>query len=77
MNDEESVVTAFFLPNRRERYLEMVRDPKKRRKLINELSHFNKLNPQFIVPITPNQQHILQLMSLLRSKGAPAKCWVI
>jgi hypothetical protein len=38
MNHEESVVTAFFLPNRRERYLEIVRDPKKRRKLINELS---------------------------------------
>jgi hypothetical protein len=77
MNHEESVVTAFFLPNRRERYLEIVRDPKKRHKLINELSHFKKLNPQFIVPITPNQQHVPQLMSLLRSKDAPAKCRVI
>jgi hypothetical protein len=77
MNHEESVITAFFLPNRRERYLEMVRDPKKRRKLINELSHLNKLNPQFIVPITPNQHHVPQLMRVLRSKGAPAKCWVI
>jgi len=77
MNHEESVVTAFFLPNRHERYLEIVRDPKKRGKLINELSHFKQLNPQFIVPITPNQQHVPQLMSLLRSKGAPAKCWVI
>ena len=50
---------------------------KKRHKLINELSHFKKLNPQFIVPITPNQQHVPQLMSLLRSKDAPAKCRVI
>jgi hypothetical protein len=76
MNHEESVVT--ILPSQcRERYLEIVRDPKKRRKLINELAHFKKLSPQFIVPIAPNQQHAPQLMHLLRSKGAPAKWWVI
>ncbi len=36
MNHEEELVKAFFVPTKRERYLEMVANPKKRRKFLLE-----------------------------------------
>jgi hypothetical protein len=77
MNHEEAVVRAFIEPSRRERYLEYLSTPKRRRKFISELAHFKALDPECLVRIPPNQQHASTLAELLATKGAGSLCWVI
>jgi hypothetical protein len=77
MNHEESVVKAFILPVRQERYLEFLKSPKKRAKFIAQLAHFKHLNPKFVVGIPGNQQNPTSLLKLLTEKGAGPNCWVM
>jgi hypothetical protein len=76
MDHEEELIKVFFVPTKRERYLEMVTKPKKRRKFLLELAHFKALDPRYLVPIPPSQQHPQKIASILTRKGAPQKCWV-
>ena len=77
MNHEEELVKAFVLPVRQERYLELLKTPKERAKFIDQLAHFKHLNPQFVISIPGNQQHVAPLRELLTAKGAGSNCWVM
>jgi hypothetical protein len=77
MDHEESIVRAFILPTRRERYLEFLKSPKNRLKFRRELAHFKALNPKYIVEIVPSHQNPSSLVNILTSKGAPRTCWVM
>lgn len=77
VNHEEALVRAFIPSHRQERFLEIIAKPKKRAKLLNELSHFKALNPKFMVAIPPNQRNPAALVKLLRSKGAGSTCYVM
>jgi len=46
MHHEEALIKAFFEKTKRERYLEMVANPKKRVKFLRELYHFQSLDPR-------------------------------
>jgi hypothetical protein len=74
---ERELVRAFFLPQRRERYLEMLLKPRKRAGLIEQLSHFKHLGYRYAITIRPNQQHQAEILTLLRAKHAPDMCWAI
>jgi hypothetical protein len=74
---EESVVRAFFLPERKSRYLEILSKPKQRSKLTLALAHFKHLNPKFVVPITPRYHDPESVRQLLVERGAMDRCWVI
>jgi hypothetical protein len=76
MNPEEELIKAFFVPTKRERYLERVANPKKRKKFLNELYHFKALDPRCSVSIPPSQQYPEQSASILTKRGAPPTCWV-
>jgi hypothetical protein len=76
MNHEESIVRAFILPNRQERYLEFLTKPKRRAKFIAQLAHFRHLNPNFAFSIPGSQTNPSSLLKLLTAKGASSKCWV-
>jgi hypothetical protein len=77
VNHEEALVKAFIPAHRQERFLEIIAKPKKRAKLLTELSHFKALNPKFMVSIPPNQKNPAALVKLLRAKGAGTKCYVM
>lgn len=77
VNHEEALVKAFIPAHRQERFLEIIAKPKKRAKLLTELSHFKALNPQFMVAIPSNQRSPLALAKILRAKGAGATCYVM
>jgi hypothetical protein len=74
---EEQLIKAFFLKQRRERYLEGLADPGKRRKMTDEFYHFKHLDPQRIMAIPPSQQSPGGIYRLLKQYGAPEYCWVI
>jgi hypothetical protein len=77
MNHEESVVRAFIVPTKRERYLGFLATPKGRAKIISQLAHFKDLNPKYMFAIPPNQTNRVSLLKLLIAKGAGKRCWVI
>ena len=77
VNHEEALVKAFIPTHRQERFLEIIAKPKKRAKLLTELSHFKALNPQFMVVIPSNQQNPLALAKILRAKGAGTTCYIM
>lgn len=76
MNHEEQLIKAFFVPTKRERYLEMIAKPKKRQKFLLELAHFKALDRRYLLAIPPRQQDPEQITSILSQKGAPRTCWV-
>jgi hypothetical protein len=72
---ERSLVSAFFLPQRQERYLELLSNPKRRNDILREFSHFKHLHPRFIVPIMRRFQHARDILAILIEKGAPDICY--
>jgi hypothetical protein len=74
---EEELIKAFFPKERRERYLEGLANPKKRRKLTDEFCHFNPADPRYVVTIPSSEQHPQNIYRLLKQYGAPDQCWVI
>jgi hypothetical protein len=76
MVPEEHLLARFFVSTKRERYAEMISKPKKRVKFLAELDHFKSLDPRYIVPIAPNEQHPDQIALILARKGAPRFCWI-
>lgn len=74
---EEATIRAFVVRQRRERFLELLSHPKRRRDITRTLAHPNPawFDSRYIKPVPAlNNQG---LAKLLRAKGAPATCWVI
>jgi|SRR5580692_12054782 hypothetical protein len=74
MNHEEQLIKAFFVPTKRERYLEFVSKPKTRKKFLRELGHFNGLDPRYAKPVHLSP---LGLAALLKEKKVASVCWVL
>jgi hypothetical protein len=77
MNHEEALVKAFFEPSKRERYLEMLANPKKRKKFLRELPHFKSLDPRRCFTLPKGVHTAKEIAAFLNSKGAPQSCRVI
>ena len=71
---EQLLIRAFILPQRRERYLEMIAKPKRRQAFAESLAHFKHLDMRFAVRIPPHLQHANEIAKILKSKGAFASC---
>lgn len=77
MTEEEQLIQAFFLPERRRRYLEFVASTKGRRKLLAEMAHFKGLDEHYKHHIPPPMQTAEDIAKLLKRMGAPATCLVL
>ena len=74
MNHEEELIKAFFVPTKRQRYLDFVSKPKTRQRFLCELGHFKALDPRYAKPVHLNP---VGLAALLKEKKVPDVCWVI
>lgn len=74
MSHEEAIIREFFLPQRRERYLEILSKPKRRPDITHEFDRFKHLDPRRVVPIPPNFQNPNDIFRMLKQKGAPDNC---
>ena len=77
MDHEAEFVRAFVDPDRRERWLELLVNPKKRRTITASLAHKAPFRVDRVVGIRPGDQHAPKIEDILRSKGAPSTCHVI
>jgi hypothetical protein len=71
--DEEATIRAFVLREKRSRYLSKLGDQKSRAEFLDRLNHCDDLNSRYATQIESSAD----LLSLLRSKGAPRQCTVI
>ena len=76
---EEAFVTAFVEPRRQERFLGFLKDPKKRRKLINEFDHLKSgfLSGKFMTRLQGTESLPPHAYQTLRKLGAPENCWAM
>jgi hypothetical protein len=74
---EESFVRAFVVPAKRQRLVELLSKPKRRKNVLDTLAHFTDLDPRFQIPIPSFAQSAPAIEGLLRGRGAPGECYVI
>ena len=74
---ERALVSSFIIPERQSRYLELLEKPKRRKDITRSLAHFKHLDPRYIVPIAPREQHVPEILRLLKTKGAPENCYAL
>jgi hypothetical protein len=71
---EEATVNAFFSRAKRERFLTLLRNPKRRDKALNALNHFSGFDERFITSLGTKHD---DLAGVLRARGAADACYVI
>lgn len=71
---EEATVRAFFERAKRDRFVALLRNPKRRGKALDALNHFNEFDERFVTRAGGND---LDLPAMLRARGSPAECYVI
>jgi len=74
---EEALVNAFVVRQKRERILGMLGSGKGRKKLLRELPHFKDLDVRFVQSISPINQPPHDILRILIAKGAGSACRVI
>src|SRR5688572_25266392 len=74
---EVPMVNGFVLSAKRERYVDLVRSPKRRPKFLRELYHFQDFDPACMVPITDRTDSASGLTRELRLLGAIDDCYVV
>jgi hypothetical protein len=72
-----ATIAAFVVKQKRDRYIEKISSAKKRAEFLKSLAHSADFDPRYIVQIAPSSQHAFNIMSVLRSKGAPPTCQLI
>ena len=71
---ECELIRSFILPERQNRYLELLAKPKRRKDITETLAHFKHLDLRFA---SKPPHSITDILSTLKSKGAPGHCYVI
>jgi hypothetical protein len=70
---EEVIVRAFIAPHRRSRWLSSLGSAKRRRRFLDCLNHCADIDPRYAQPVASSAD----VVALLRSRGAPAMCYVV
>ena len=73
---EIGFVSSFIIPERRERYLSLLGNPKRRGKLLNRLNHAQDIDLSLARPVPPGCV-AESLAVLLEKMGAGETCYVI
>ena len=74
---EKTYIDSFISSDKRSRYHELFNSTKGREKLLNRLAHSPDFIPQYMHKIQDNKQNRESILQILKSKGAPDKCYII
>jgi hypothetical protein len=74
---EDAFVSAFIVKEKQGRYRELLANPKRRAKALDDLNHGRDLDPSYAQPIGPDQRRAPAVARLLRQRGAPDQCYVL
>jgi hypothetical protein len=73
--EEEAVIRAFVIKEKRERLLGFL--PARRKDATAELGESRNLDSRWRIPLAPSEQSLAGIERLLRARGAGADCLVI
>jgi len=76
-DQEEAFIRAFIVPEKRERYLSILANPRRRAKVLNELYHGLDTVAARQTRIANRDHHPEPVEKLLRQKGARPICYLI
>jgi hypothetical protein len=74
---ERGLMLSFVPPERRNRYVELIARPKRRKDITESLAHVKHLDMRSVVRVLGNQSHPSGILQLLKSKGAPEACYAL
>jgi hypothetical protein len=74
---EASLIGAFVKRNKRERYREMLSNPRQRHKFISLLAHFSDFDPQYRAPLSSNKLHAANIALELLKRHSPSVVFAI
>ncbi len=74
---EDAFVSAFIVPEKRERYRSLLGNPKRRRTILRELYHRLPFRPERATELKGAAHFAEPLEALLRGKGAGDTCYLI
>ena len=77
MSEEEALIRAFVIKAKRDRLVELLSNPKRRRKATATLAHFHDLDPRFVVNLQSQEHNPESVARALRQRGAGDTCHVI
>jgi DNA mismatch repair ATPase MutS len=66
MNPEKALFQAFAVPNKRQRYINLLDSNGGREKIRLSLDHFKDLDPRFARRVNPGEQNLIDLLRILR-----------
>src|SRR5579863_3546783 len=71
MQSEQWLISAFVKRNKRERYREILADPRLRRKFTSQLAHFNDFDTKYRLPIPSNKLFVDNIATELQKRHSP------
>ena len=75
---EKRTIKAFVVSIRQERYLQGLTNPKRRAKVLTRLHHqVDDIDERGRQAIPPGKQFAPEIETILRSSGAPPRCYVL
>lgn len=74
---EEALVRAFLLSAKQQRWLELLKKPKRRADVLRALAHFYDLDARYALSIPAAEQSTGKVLKLLRTRGAPPDCYLL
>jgi hypothetical protein len=74
---ETDVINTFVVSRKRERYIELLRSPKRRQDFLRQLYHFRDFIPSRIVPLSKGLLTEDDVLAELCARGAGSTCYVI
>jgi hypothetical protein len=77
MSHEEAFIRAFVLPDRQDRWTELLLNERRRSVFTHRLADPIDIDTRWAVPIPPADQCSDRIFELLRSRGAPPQCHLI
>jgi hypothetical protein len=75
--NEQSLISAFVKRNKRDRYREMLSNPRLRQRFTNQLAHFKDFDPKFRLPFPSNKLHVDNIARELQKRHSPSTVFVI
>lgn len=77
MYNEQSLIAAFVKRSKRDRYREILSNPRLRHKFTNQLAHFTDFDPKYRLPIPSNKLRVSNITIELQKRHCPSMVFAI
>ncbi|MBA2344449.1 MAG: hypothetical protein H0V83_05160 [Rubrobacter sp.] len=77
VDHDRAIVRAFFAPEKRARYPNLISTARGRKKFVAQFPHLDALDSRFVRRLDPREQYVDRIEALLKERGAPDPCYIV